>query len=187
MHPSWTEIPMNEIWPDMSRKERDAYCQAGHAVVALRESLEVIQVSIQEEDGASSWIDVRYPNLAQSRLKRSVTARSDAKSVIRALLAGPVAQSRYSFGALPPDNALPDFNLAGPAVIDQEVVWEAIALSGKISSDSPTLIRSLWRQVSHLIHGNEIWPAIDAVAQALLLNGELTGWEVCNFANHALR
>jgi hypothetical protein len=171
----------------MSRKERDAYCQAGHAVVALRESLEVIQVSIQEEDGASSWIDVRYPNLAQSRLERSVMARSDAKSVIRALLAGPVAQSRYSFGALSPDSASQDFNLAGREVIQREVVWKAIALAGKISSDSPTLVQSLWRQVSLLIHGNEIWPAIDAVAQALLLNGELTGWEVCEFANHALR
>ena len=180
-------MPVNDIWPDMSRKERDAYCQAGHAVVALRESLEVVQVSIQDKDGASSWIDVTYPSLAQSRLKRSVTARSDAKSVIRALLAGPIAQSRYSFGALPPDSALPDFNLADPTVFEQDVIWEAIALAGKISSDSPSLIRSLWRQVSRLIHGSEVWPAVDAVAHALLINGELTGWEVCNFANHALR
>lgn len=187
MRPSWTDIPMNDIWPDMPRRERDAYYQAGHAVVAVRESLEVVLVSIQGEDDASSWIDVRYPNLAQSRLARSVTARSDAKSVIRAMLAGPIAQSRYSFGALPPDSALQDFNLASPAVIEQQVIWEAIAISGKTSNDSPALFRSLWRQVSRAIHGDEIWPAIDAVAQALLINGELTGWEVCNFANHALR
>ena len=54
MHSSWTDIPMNDIWPDMPRRERDAYYHAGHAVVALRESLEVVVVSIQEEDGASS-------------------------------------------------------------------------------------------------------------------------------------
>jgi len=34
-------------------------------------------------------------------------------------------------------------------------------------------------------HGNEVWPAIDAVARALLLNGELTGQEVRDIANHA--
>ena len=101
------------------------------------------------------------------------------------MLAGPIAQSRYSFGALPPDSALQDFNLANPAVCEQNVVWGAIALAGKISSHSPSLIRSLWRQVSRLIHGNEVWPAIDAVARALLLNGELTGQEVRDIANHA--
>jgi hypothetical protein len=51
----------------MSRKERDGYYKAGHAVVALRESLEVVQVSVQEEDGA---------------LKGSMAARSEAKSVM---------------------------------------------------------------------------------------------------------
>jgi len=178
---------MDDIWPDTSHKERDAYYQAGHAVIALRESLEVVRVSIQNEDDASSWIDVTYPNLSQSRLTRSVTARSDAKSVIRALLAGPAAQSRYSFGAPSAHIALPDFNLADPELLEAEPIWYAIALATKISNDSPSLIHSLWKRVTRLIRGDEVWTAIEAVAKALLINGELAGCEVCDIANHALR
>jgi hypothetical protein len=175
---------MDDVWPDIPpSKERDAYYQAGHAVIALRESLEVVQVSIQ--DTACSWIDVAYPNLSQSRLNRSETARSAAKSVIRALLAGPAAQSRYSFGTLPPDEPLPDFDLADQEMREQEAVWHAIALAGRISRDSPSLIRSLWRQVYRLIHGDEVWPAIEAVAKSLLLNGELAGCEIRDIVRFA--
>jgi hypothetical protein len=177
---------MDDIWPDTSHKERDAYYQAGHAVFALREPLEVIRVSIQKEDDASSWIDVTYPNLSQSRLNRSATARSDAKSVIRALLAGPAAQSRYSFGTPPAHIALPDFNLADPELLEAEPIWYAIALATKISNDSPSLIRALWKRVAHLIQGDEVWAAIEAVAKALLINGELAGCEVRDIARHAV-
>jgi len=187
MNPSWISLSEKKLWPDTSHKERDAFYQAGHAVVAVLESLGVIQVSIREEEGASSWIDVSYPNFAQSRLNRSVMARREAKSVIRALLAGPAAQERYDFGTPVPHCSPPDFDLLAPRMMDHEAVWRAIALAGKISSDSPTLIRSLWRQVSRLIHKREVWSAIDAVASALLLNGELTGQEVCDVGNHAMR
>jgi hypothetical protein len=175
---------MEDIWPDISpSKRRDAYYQAGHAVIALRESLEVIQVSIQDTN--CCWIDVTYPDLNQLRLSTSETARSGAKSVIRALLAGPAAQSRYSFGTLPPDDPLPDFDLADREMLEHEAVWHAIALAGRISRDSPSLIRSLWRQVYRLIHGDEVWTAVEVVAQSLLLNGELAGCEIRDITRFA--
>lgn len=178
-------MTLGDIWPEISSsKERDAYYLAGQAVIALQESLEVAQISIQ--DPGFSWIDVIHPDLSRSRLSRSETTRSDAKSVIRALLAGPAAQSRYSFGTLPPDDPLPEFDLADAEMLEQEAVWHAIALAGKISEDSPSLIRSLWREVNGLIQRDEIWSAIDAVANTLLITGELAGCEVHDIVRYAM-
>ena len=174
---------MNEIWPDTSHKERDAYYQAGHAIVALRESLEVVQVSIEEVDNVvSSWIDVTHPNLCRASLR----SHSDVKSVIRALLAGPATLLRFSFGTCPQDCTPPQFNLADPWMAEQEAVWRAISLAGKTSDDSPSLIRGLWREINCLIQGNEVWPAIEAVANMLLITDELTGYEVSDIARHVL-
>src|SRR6185312_14859194 len=123
---------MDEIWPDTSHKERGAFYQAGCAIVALRESLEVIRVSI--EDGAvTSWIDVVHPDLSRARLSSSITACADANSVIRALLAGPATLLRYSFGTYPQDGEPLAFNLADPWMAEQEAVWRAISVAGKVS------------------------------------------------------
>jgi hypothetical protein len=89
-------------------------------------------------------------------------------------------------GTYPSDCPLPDFSLADSYMIESKAVWRAISLAGKISSDSPSLIRSLWRRVNHLVQGDEIWPAIEAVANALLLNGELAGCEVRDIARSAI-
>jgi hypothetical protein len=165
-------------------KERDAFYQAGHAVIALQEALEVVRIFI--EDDGSSWIEVQYPDLSQSRLSRSVRARSDARAVIRALLAGPAAQLRYSFGTSGPDHPLPDFNLANRDMLEHDAIWQAISLAIKISGDSRSLIRSSWRRVNRLVHGNRMWPAMEAVANALLLNGELAGCEVRDLARFGI-
>jgi hypothetical protein len=175
---------MDDSWCGTSRwDESDAHYQAGHALVALRESLDVVRIYM--EDSGSSWIDVRYPDLNASRSSRSVSARSNAKAAIRALLAGPTAEARYSFGTLSLDCPLPDFDLTNSSMIENEAVWQAISLASRISSDSPSLIRSSWRHVQRLIHGDEIWPAIEAVAKALLMNGELAGCEVKEIARYA--
>jgi len=161
--------------------------QAGCAVVALQESLEVVRASIEFQNGAvSSWIEVIHPNLNRPCLSRSAKACANAKSVIRALLAGPATLLRYSFGTYPRDCPLPEFNLANPWMAEQEAVWRAISLAGKISNGSPSLVRSLWREVNNLIQGDKIWPAIEAVAHMLLITGELTGCEMREITRHAL-
>ncbi len=172
---------MDDNWLRISRsRERDAYYQAGHAVIAILESLDVVRLFM--EDDGSSWIDVRYPDLGRPRLSRSVRARSDAKSVIRALLAGPAAQMRYSFGTCNAGHALPDFDLGACYMVDSEAVWRAISIAGGISKDSPSLISSQWRRASREIQRSETWVAIGAVANALLINGELAGCEVRDLA-----
>ena len=178
---------MDEIWPDTSHKERGAFYQAGCAIVALRESLEVIRISIEDLDGAvTSWIDVVHPDLSRARLSRSITACADANSVIRALLAGPATLLRYSFGTYPQGCEPPAFNLADPWMAEQEAVWRAISVAGKISKNSPALIHSLWGEINGLIQGDEVWPAIEAVAHMLLITGELSGCEIREFTRRAL-
>jgi len=163
--------------------ERDAYYQAGHAVIALEESLEVVRVYF-EADG-SSWMDIKCPDLTPSRLNRSVRARSDAKSVIRALLAGPAALSRYSFGAAPA--AFPFQIIANRTALEDEAASEAIALAANFSNDTPALIDTMWRRVSGRINDAWSWLAIQAVAQSLLLNGELAGCEISAIIQVALK
>ena len=179
---------MDDIWPEIPpSKKRAAYYLAGQAVVVLRESLELVRIMMDDKDDGSSWIEVLQPDLSKSRLHRSVRARSDAKAVIRAWLAGPATQLRYIFGKYPSDCPLPDFSLADSYMIESKAVWRAISLAGKISRDSPSVIRSSWLRVSHLVQGDEIWPAVEAVAKALLINGELAGCEVCDIARYAMR
>jgi hypothetical protein len=177
---------MDGIWPNTSHMEREAFYQAGCAIVALRESLEVIRVSIEDRGNAvASWIDVIHPDLSRAQISGSVTAHGDAKAVIRALLAGPATSLRYSFGTYPQDCRPPEFNLADPWMVEQEAVWRAISLAGKISKVSPSLLRSLWRETNGLIQGGAVWPAIDAVANMLLITGELAGCEIRDIARHA--
>jgi hypothetical protein len=178
---------MKDIWPDMSHLERDAHYQAGCAIVALRESLEVIRIYIDDDEGhPTSWIDVTHPNLSHRYLSRSATAQFEGKAVIRSLLAGPAALLRYSFGTYPRDCPLPEFNLADPWMAEQEAVWRAISLAGKISKDSPSLLRCLWKETNSLLQGDTVWPAIEAVAQVLLITGELAGCEIGEIARHTI-
>jgi hypothetical protein len=72
-------------------------------------------------------------------------------------------------------------------MLKNEAVWRAISLASKITKDSPSLFRSLWCRVNRLIRGNEVWPAIEAVAGSLLINGELAGCEVSDIVRYAMR
>jgi hypothetical protein len=117
-----------DVWPDIPcSKRRAAYCQAGHAAVALREAIEIIQISI--DDDATGWIDVRYPDLNDFPINGLTKVQARVNAVIRALLAGPAAQLRYSFGTYPADGPQPEFNLADRFTNEHDAVWKAVALA----------------------------------------------------------
>ena len=173
---------MRDIWPEPSCfDKRNAYFEAGHAVIAWSESLEIDRVSIEPDGDAPSWIDIKEPDLSEVRLRSSAKAQASAKSVIRALLAGPAVQSRYSFGW-----CTPEFNIADRHLIDQETASRAIAIAGAIKSQGRALVPDLWREVITVVQQPEVWAAIEAVAAALLLNRELAGCEVDEIARHAM-
>ena len=172
-------------WPDTScAKSRAAYYQAGHAVVALHESLEVACVWL--DDDAFDPMEVQHSYLSQLRLSGSIEARSDVEGVIRALLAGPAALLRYSFGIYSLDSPAPKFNLADRFLIRHEAVWRAVSLAATFYEDSPSIIHGAWQQVNHLVQDNETWSAIDAVANGILMNGELAGCEIADVSRHAM-
>ena len=53
---------MHAIWPHSPPCDsRNAFFEAGHAVIAWLHGLEIEQVSIGNMDDASSWIDIREP------------------------------------------------------------------------------------------------------------------------------
>ena len=164
---------MNRFWYQGSRLEqRTAYLIAGHVAIAIFEGLEVLHVSMGHSH--PSWIEVVEPDLSKSRLCSSEVAREDAKSVIRALLAGPAAQIRYSFGYHPTE-----FNLAIRFFLDDEAIWRAIALAGKIADDGPALIRnpntnSVFRVLNHCRRFYELHSDLLALRQhALDANGQI--------------
>ncbi len=162
-------------------ERRDAYFEAGHAVVAFLEGLEIVQLSIESDGGISGWIEIREPSLSRSHLRSSRQAREEAKSIVRALLAGSAAQVRYSFGPHPME-----FNLSNEHLLCQETVWRAISIAGKFADDGPALIHTLWTEVTILIQDFANWAAVDAVAMTLLSSRELAGCEVCEIARHAI-
>jgi hypothetical protein len=174
---------MTTIWPENScEDQRNAYYEAGHAVIAWLEGLEVEQVSIERDGDAESWINVCEPDLSRRRLRASSEARASARSVIRGLLAGPAAQGRYSFGA-----CIKEFDISDRHMIGQSAVWRAVSLAGSIVDDGPALIPPLWREVTKTIQTPKVWAAIEAVAAALLRDRELAGCEVEEIAQHAMR
>jgi hypothetical protein len=173
---------MNTIWPrDTPSDKRNAFFEAGHAVIAWLEGLEIVQVSIEAEDDAASWIDVREPDLSQSRLRSSSKARTSAKSIIRGLLAGPASQKQYSAGACPVE-----FDITDPNILDQETVWRAISLAGSVDTDGPAQLRRLWKEVVRTIQRPDIWSAVEAIAAALLRDRELAGSEIEEIAQYAM-
>jgi hypothetical protein len=163
---------MNTIWPrDTPSDERNAFFEAGHAVIAWLEGLEIVQVSIEAADDAASWIDVREPDLCHSHLRSSSNSRASAKSIIRGLLAGPVSENHYSAGA-----CAVEFDIADLNILDQETVWRAIYLAGGIDADGPAQIRLLWREVVRTIQRPEIWDAVEANSQSLAAIKVVATW-----------
>jgi hypothetical protein len=162
--------------------ERNAYFEAGHAVVACLEGLHVVSVSINCEADACAWIDVREP--AQSRPGNSASSdhRPAVLSVIRGLLAGPAAQKRFSFG-----QTSPELDLADERMVMDHAIWRAIDLAGQLPGNGSAILPALWREVAASLAKPKIWSAIEAVAQALLRERELAGCEVAEIVEYTWR
>jgi hypothetical protein len=171
----------NKRRPSCAEQQR-AYFLAGHAVAAFLEGLEVVRLLVEPERDGSAWLDIREPDLTRVRLRSSDRARDQAKSVIRALLTGPAAQIRYSFGPHPIE-----FSLSNKYLLYQQTVWRAVALAGKFAEDGPALIHASWAQATILIQDRANWAAIDAVAEALLNGREVPGHEVYEIVRRATR
>jgi hypothetical protein len=170
------------VWPGASCSARcEAYFEAGQAVVAWLEGLQIVQVSLGEEGSATSWVEVREPDLSEKSLRSSRKARAAAKAVVRGLLAGPAAQRKYSFGT-----CLAEFNIANRDLVHQETAWRAISIAGSIDHADSPLIPGLWKDVVGKIKRPRVWAAIETVAAALLRDRELAGCEVEQFARYAM-
>ena len=170
---------MDELCPKPNAEDaRDAYYEAGQAVMAWIEGFEVKQVSIDGEEGPS--IQVGHPAVADPDNRD----RNLALSVIRTLLAGAVAQQRYSFG-----DEIWGLDLANPhdCLLDQSVIWDAINLAGCIQDCGPAVLPRVWREAEATLYAPRVWAAVEAVAAALLHERELAGCEVSDIALHAMR
>jgi hypothetical protein len=164
-----------------SHTRQAAYFQAGQAVVASLEGISIVQLSIVAEGDAEAWIDVIEPNLPDKGQLRDHQNRAACESLIRALLAGPAAQERYSFGA-----CADQLDLLDDAISEQPCIWRAVDLAGRIQSRVP-IPPPIWREVCKNFERPEIWAAVQAVGDALFDCGELAGCEVTEIAQHAMR
>jgi len=179
-----SEVPgMTDIWPHTARDdERNAYFEAGHAVVAWLEGLEIVRISIDGEGDASPWIEICEPELNLPYVTASDGGHKAHLSVIRGLLAGRAASLREGFG-----RCGEEFDLTRPVIGDDDTVWRAIALAGSIARDGPAIVPVMWREVAQTVNTPKVWAAVQAVAQALLRDRELAGCEVGAIARHAMR
>jgi hypothetical protein len=161
--------------------ERNAFYEAGHAVIAWLEGLEIERVSINREGDAASWIDIREPVLPSSGRSISRGERSSALSVIRGLIAGLAAMQRYSFGG-----TAAEFDLSNPRTNADPLIWRAIDLAGQIPGGQCAIVPELWREVAATLAKPEVWAAVEAVAQALVRERKLAGCEVEDVARYAM-
>ena len=165
-----------------STDERNAFYEAGCAVIAWLDGLEIERVSINHESDAAAWIDIREPALPSYGRPISRDERLAALSVIRGLIAGPAAMQRYSFG-----QTSAEFDLSNPLTNADPLIWRAIDLAGQIPGRLSSIVPELWQEVAVTMAKPDVWAAVEAVAQALLRDRELAGCEVEDIARYALQ
>lgn len=155
-----------------------AFFEAGHAIGACLEGISIERQYFYPED-EEVWTDVAEPILRPGPIWKH-TDRATAKSLIRALLAGPAAQDRFSFG-----HAGSDLLGCRNNVFGENVVWRAIDLAGQIKTNVPQLA-PLWRQVSERMNQDDVWLAVTRVADSLFACRELAGCEIEEIVRYAL-
>lgn len=161
------------------RAQRSAFFEAGHAIGALLEGFTVERVFFSPEEN-EIWSEIVEPELPPEGSAWTDRDRANARSLIRALLSGPAAQEKYSFGSCSSELTLSDWDIAVEAC-----VWRAIDLAGRFESGSAVL-PLLWHEVGATLHRPGVWAAIAATADMLMQCGELAGSEVEQFAAHAM-
>lgn len=151
--------------------ERAAFLQAGHAVGACLYGIPVVRVSIIPTDGADSWIEVTEPMLPNFGTLIDERDRIAARALIVALLAGPAAGQRYSFGSSGTDMSSCRGLLTDPCV------WRAANLARRVGAGKSTL-RLLWREAALIADQDDNWSVVNKLAMDLLCRREIDGEEV---------
>jgi hypothetical protein len=153
---------MSHQCPDCeTTDEHNAYYEAGHAVIGYLCGLEIDKVTISPDADACDWRVVWDPTTAGPD---DCGLDWPLDRIIKALIAGPAALMRYSFGAVPPE-----FDLSNCHIVEDPIIWHAIDLAGPLVGDGTAVMPMLWREVAENLTALEVWVAVDAVAQLLLI------------------
>lgn len=139
--------------------EREAFFRAGQVVVAFREGFRVCGVYVAP-DGRSSWIEVDEPILPAHGALIAPEHRQGARSLIRALLAGPAAQERYSFGLCG------DTMLSCRELLSDQSAWRAMGLANRLHSTSNEA-EIAWRGVAAMFNSKSVWDYLSGIAKTL--------------------
>jgi hypothetical protein len=159
--------------------ERSAYYQAGPAVIATLLGLEVEAVSINSDDTYSSWISIRKPEYGEMNCPVDRLAKF---SVLKALLAGPAAKMRYSFGGVSTI-----FDPSDRELLQEPVMPRALGLAAELPDNGLLITSALWRVLGCELAQPEIWSTVEAVARALINDGEISGSTVEKIVWNSMR
>ena len=153
---------------------------AGHAVGCFLEGLEFSLISLDDGYGSGPFIDVSEPCFPSEGKQWSCNDLFQAEATVRALLSGPAAIEKFSFGSCSrhltiTNDLLEDFDL-----------WRAIDIAGAMPSSGPVLPR-LWHQVARTTNRLHVWDAIKCLSVVLAQVPELNGHEALSVIIQALR
>jgi hypothetical protein len=152
---------------DSPERIATAYHEAGHAVVALLLGRPIHRVSIRPKE--------RWLGTCEFRKGRTRPDRDPVETELLILLAGLAAEARqmgeYAWDAADRDlwhvRALAERRASGPRQVER-------------------LERRILDKVEHLLDRPGVWPAIDRIAEELLLHTEISGRAARHFFDEAV-
>jgi hypothetical protein len=160
-------------------KQRVAYHEAAHAVVALLERVKVYSATIIPSDEAEGV--TRHHNLLYGRgveWDASHPNRIRMERLVRMALAGPVADELRGVHD--------ERTVIGPTD-DEHCAAELVGYFTGNTEETEAYLKLLWIQTRALLKRDPIWSQVTAVAEALLAHKTLSAKEIRGIARSVLR
>lgn len=148
-------------------RERAAYHEAGHAIMADAYGRRVVRVSIVEDEDTKGRVERLNPRWMQGIVYNLTPYREIAlHKEIMVCLAGAAATGLHA-----------NYATWRGTEVDRAIAADLVLRVTGEEQEAAALVNWLWIRTRNKLARPVVWPRVEAVATALLEHGELTGDE----------